>query len=339
VQAEAALRTAENNVAQAQVAYENTLSAERTGVERAEGELSIAQAQLGQLRAGADADQLAAARAQVAAARANLAKLGGEQRAGALQAAQAAVALAEARLGQLQSGPQPAELDAAEAQVQSAQAQFDLARLALEEASLVAPFDGEIAEVGLRAGELPSPGRSAVTLADLSRLHVTVTVDEVDIAKIRAGQPVSLTLDALPDASLSGTVASIAPLAQPATAVTSYAVRITITSTDARVRPGMSTNADILVDRRVAALVVPRRAVRSDRGRLLVDVAREPGLCGLPPEQLPAEPALETREVRVGLSNEQAIEIVSGVDPADCLRVEGVDARLNLLNGPPGPRR
>ncbi len=340
VQAEAALRTAENSVAQARVAYENALSAEKLGIERAEGQLAIAQAQRDQVGAGATSDQLAAARAQVAAARANLAKLGGDQRAGALQAAQAAVALAENRLAQLRDGPQTVELAAAQAQVDNAQAQLDLAKLALGEATLVAPFDGEIAEVNLKAGENPSPTKPAITLANLTRLHVTVTVDEVDIPRIANGQLVTLTLDALPGAILAGKVESIAPLAVSQSTVTSYKVRIGIVGGDAQVRPGMSTNADIVVARRDSILILPRRAVRNDRGKLVIDIVRDPGLCALPRDKLPERPPTDPHDVQVGLSNEQAIEIIGGVTAQDCVFVEGIDARISLLSGPPpGVRR
>jgi HlyD family secretion protein len=340
VQAEASLHTAEENVAQAQVAYDNALRSEAVGVERAEGQLAIAQAQRDQVIAGADADQVAAARAQVAAARANLDKLGGDQRAGGLQAAQAAVVQAQAHLDQLRDGPRSVELDAAQAQVDSARAQLELAKLALEEATLLAPFGGEIAEVNLKVGELPNPALPAITLTNLERLHVNVTVDEVDISRIRVSQPVTLTLDALPGAALSGSIQSVAPLAVTQSAVTSYQVRIGIERSDPRVRPGMSTNADIIVDRRETALVLPRRAVRSDRGRLVVDVVRDAGLCALPSSQWPVQPDRDQREVQIGLSNEQLIEVLGGVTPGDCVYVEGVDARLNPLSGPPpGVRR
>jgi HlyD family secretion protein len=340
VQAEAALHTAENTVAQARVAYENALSAEQLGIERAEGQLAISQAQRDQVNAGADADKLAAARAQVAAARANLAKLGGDQRAGALQAAQAAVALAENRLAQLRDGPQSVDVAAAQAQVDSAQAQLDLAKLALSEATLLAPFDGEIAEVNLKAGENPNPAKPAITMANLTRLHVTVTVDEVDIPRIVAGQLVTLTLDALPGAILAGKVESVAPLAVSQSTVTSYKVRIGIVGGDPQVRPGMSTNADIVVARRNNILILPRRAVRNDRGQLVIDIPRSPGLCALPREQLPERPPTDPHNVQVGLSNEQFIEIISGATAQDCVLVEGVDARLSLFSGPPpGVRR
>jgi HlyD family secretion protein len=335
VQAEAALRTAENNVRQAQVSYENALSAERTGVERAEGQLAVSVAQLDQLGAAPEADQIAAARAQVSAARANLTKLGGDQRTGALQAAQAAVSLAEARLAQLEDGPQSADIAAAVAQVESARAQVGLAELALAEATLVAPFDGEVAEINLKVGEVPTPGRPAIVLTDLSRMHVNVTVDEVDISRIVAGQPVTLTLDALPSTTLTGRVETIAPLAVTQSAVTSYRVRIGINAGDQRVRPGMSTNADIIVDRRADVLILPRRAVRNDRGQLVIDLVRDQGLCAVPREQWPERPELDQRNVEVGVSNEQDIEVIAGAGLQDCVFVEGVEVRFRPFSGPP----
>jgi HlyD family secretion protein len=298
----------------------------------------VAQAQLTQIQAGAESDQIAAGRAQVAAARANLAKLAGDQRAGALQAAQAAVLQAEARLAQIKSGPQSGDVAAAQAQIDSARAQLDLAKLALDQATLTAPFDGEIAEINLKVGEKPSPAQPAVILTDLSRLHVNVTVDEVDISRITNGQPVTLTLDALPGTALTGRVETIAPLAVTQSAVTSYRVRIGINAGDQRVRPGMSTNADIIVDRRDNVLILPRRAVRNDRGEIVVDVLRNPGLCALPREQWPVHPELDARNVQTGLSNEQVIEIIGGVKSEECVYIEGIDTKFNFFAGPPRNR-
>ncbi len=338
VQAEATLRNAENAVAQAQVSYDNARQAEANGVELAEGQLLVARATRDQLFVTPDPDVLAAARAQVASARAALDRMRGDQRSGQLEAAQAGYEAAKANLERLRADPRPADLAAARAQVASARAARDLAQLALDEAVLVAPFAGVIAEVNLKVGETPSVGRAAIVLADLAGFYVDVTVDEIDITRVSAGQPVTLTLDALTDLALPASVESIAPLAQAQAAVTSYRVRIAIPKADPRVRPGMSVGADIVVAEREQVLLVPRRAVRSDRGRLLVDVARDPGLCALPPEQWPARPELDPREVVVGLSNEQVIEIVSGLDPQACVYVEGIDQRFSFFTGPPGRR-
>ena len=339
VQAEAALHSAESAVQQAQVAYDEARQAEITGIQAAEAQVAAAQANLDKLRAGSTADQLAAARAQLAAAQANLDKLRGEQRRGAIQAAQAGLTQAQANLDRLRAGPQPSDLALARAQMAAAQAELDLARLALEEATLTAPFAGTVAEVNLQAGEALSPTAVPIVLADLSRFHVDVAVDEIDVPRLAVGQPVTLTLDALPGLALPGMVEAISPLATPRAAVTSYQVRIITTAIDPRVRPGMSANADIVVARKPNVLLVPRRAVRNDRGRLVVDLPQDPSICALPPERRPPNPALVQREVTTGLSNELLIEITSGLDTQTCVYVEGIDARLRLFEGPPPRNR
>jgi HlyD family secretion protein len=335
VQAEAAMHTAESGVTQAQVAYDQARQVEVTGVQAAEQQVAVAQANLDKLRAGADADQLAAARAQVASARANLDKLRGDQRVGALQAAEAGVAQAQANLERIKEGPQPSDLVVARAQVASTQATLDLAKLALDQATLTAPFTGVVAELNLKPGEVPSQTRPPVVLADLSSYHVDVTVDEIDVSRLAAGQPVTLTLDALPNLALPGAVETINPLATANATLTAYQVRVGTSAIDPRVRPGMSANADIVVARKPNVLLAPRRAVRNDRGRLVAEIPDDQSICALPPEQRPPTVDLSQREVSVGLSNEQVIEITSGLDERTCVYVEGVDARLNILFGPP----
>ena len=340
VQAEAALHSAESAVQQAQVAYDNTRQAEVSGIQAAEGQVAGAQANLDKLHAGSDPDQLAAARAQVASAQANLDKLRGEQRSGALEAARAGVSKAQANLDRIKSGAQPDDLAAAQAQVASAQATLDLARLTLDEATLTAPFAGTVAEVNLKVGETPSPTEPALVLADLSSFHVDVAVDEVDVSRLAVAQPVTLTLDALPGLTLPGKVESIDPLSNAQSTVTSYQVRVTTTANDPRVRSGMSANADIVVAHKPNVLLVPRRAVRNDRGLLVVDMPKDQSVCGLPREQRPPNPELTQHSVKTGLSNEDVIEITQGLDERSCVYVEGIDARYRLFeaNGPPGVR-
>jgi HlyD family secretion protein len=343
VQAEAALRSAEAQLQQAQVSADNARQAEAAGVRLVEQQLAAAQTKRDQVAAGASADQRAAARAQVAAAEANLNRLLGGQRSGALAAAEAAVAQAQARLEQLKAGPQPSDLALGQAQVASARAARDLAKLALDEATLIAPFDGTVAEVNMRIGELASAARPAVVLADLSGFSLTVRVDEIDIPRLNAGQPVTITLDALPGLALPGQVTQIAPLSASqassasASTVTSYQVQISAQASDARVRPGMSASVDIIVARKDGALLVPRRAVRNDRGRLVVDVPVDPAVCAAPLDPRAAQPALTQVPVTTGLSNELLIEVTSGLNEQSCVYVEGIDARLRdfLAGGPP----
>lgn len=339
VQAEASLKSAEQSVAQAQVAFDTARQNEVTGIQTAEQQVALAQASADKLNAGADAQQLAAARAAVASARASLAKLRGDQRGGALAAAQAAVEQARANAASLNSGAAAPDLASAQAQIRSAQATLELAQLSRDDATLKAPIGGVVAEVNLKVGELPVATKTPVVLTDLSSFYVDVAVDEVDVSRISAGQAVTLTLDALPDLALPASVERVAPLSTTQSAVTAYQVRIAAKASDKRVRPGMSTNADIVVAREENVLVVPRRAVRNDRGRLIVETPNDPAVCALPRDQVQQKPALRQIVVRTGLSNEQVIELVGDFDPRTCLYVEGLDTRFDpIFSRPPGAR-
>jgi HlyD family secretion protein len=340
IQAEAGLRSAEETVAQAQVQSDNARTAEATGVTLAEGQLQVAQEQRSQLFLPADGDQVAAARAQLETARAQLERLRGEQRDGALGGALAGLDAARANLARVTADPHPADVAQAEAQVRSAEAQLASAQLARDENSLRAPHAGVIATMALRVGEAPPVGVPAVVLADLSQFIVDVAVDEIDVPRIALDQPVTLSIDALPGEILAGRVTAIAPLATAGAAVASYAVRITVSQADRRVRGGMSVGADIVVAQVDDALVVPRRAVVADRDRFIVEVVSDAALCQASADQLPARVARESRTVTPGLRNEQAIAIIDGIGEQDCIYVAGVDQRLSLFGGPPpGVRR
>jgi HlyD family secretion protein len=333
-----AVQNAEEQMRQAQIAYEQAKQAEITGIAQAEAQVRSAQANLDRVLAGADRDQIAAARAQLAQAEANLNKLLGDQRAGSLAAAQAAVASAQANLQRVKAPPSDADLASAEAQVANARASLAQAQLALERATLVAPINGVVAEVNLEVGELYNAARPAIVLADLSGYYVDVTVDEIDVAQIAVGQQVILTLDALPNLELQGTVARINPLSTVQSGVTAYTVRIVTNDPPASVRPGMSASADIIVAEKSEALVVPRRAIRAERGQFFVDVTADPGLCEVDIAQRPLQPVTQAIAVQLGLSNEQIIEITSGnLDENSCIYVPGIDARFNFFGGGPPP--
>ncbi len=338
---EAALRSvrdAEDALEIARVAYEQAKQAETTGIQAAEAEVQSAEANLEKILAPADPDDIAAAQAQIARAQANLNKLTGQQRSGSVAAAVASVNSAQARLDALLAPPRDVDVASTLAQVQQAEVSMEQARQDLDRATLRAPIDGVVAEVNLTVGEreTPSLNRPAIIIADLSRFYVYGTVDEIDVAQLRVGQEVLLTLDALPELELTGVLDTISPLSDESAAVATYAIRVEMTSKDRRVRSGMSATVDIIVDQKEEALLVPRRAVYASEGTRYIDTPTNQGLCDLERSAWPAEPDLEQIEVTTGLSNDQFMEITSeNVSEETCIYVEGVDARMNPFSGPP----
>jgi HlyD family secretion protein len=247
VQAEAALRSAETAVQQARVAYDTARQTEVSGIQLAEQQLAGSQAGFDKLRAGADADELAAARAHVASSRATLDKLGGEQRSGALGAAQAMVDEAQANLNRLRAGASERDLAVAEAEVQRAQAALKLAQVALDETELRAPFSGVIATFDLKTGEYVAPGALVAHLVDLSTWLVETTdLTELDVVRVSAGSPVTMTFDAVPGLELSGAVSRIRPLGENKQGDITYVVTITPDLQDERLRWNMTAAVSIV---------------------------------------------------------------------------------------------
>ncbi len=341
---EAALRSvrdAEDALEIARVAYEQAKQAEITGLQAAEAEVRSAEANLEKVLAPADPDAIAAARAQIARAEANLNKLTGQQRSGSVAAAAASVNIAQARLDALLAAPREVDVASTLAQIEQAEVSVEQARQDLDRATLRAPIDGVVAEVNLTVGEreTPSLNRPAIIIADLSRFYVYGTVDEIDVAQLRVGQEVVLTLDALPELELTGVLDTISPLSDESAAVATYAIRIEMTSKDRRVRSGMSATADIIVDQKEQALLVPRRAIYASEGVRYVDIPTNQGLCDLERSEWPAAPDLQQVEVTTGLSNDQFMEITSDTMTEEtCIYVEGVDARMYPFSGPPPGR-
>lgn len=327
VQAEAALRSAESSVERARVNYDQTRQAEVTGVDVAQRDLEASQARVSSLEAGGAASQVASARAAVNEAQAQLNKLVGAGRAGDLESAQANIDIAQAALERLTGDPKATELARAEASKDRAGVTVKQAERDIERATLTAPFAGTIATVGLRVGERAGQ-TSTITLADLRSLHVDVPIDELDVAQVKTGQPVRVAIDALPDRELNGTVTNIAPLAtRNAQGTNTFTVEVTITDLDPAVRPGMTATAQIVTERKEGILLAPRRAIVAENGKNYVYVPSATGQ----PDQRTGRPASERREVQVGLSNNEQIEIVSGLASGDQVLVQDVVSTFNPI--------
>lgn len=243
--AKRAVSSAEAALEQAQVALENAHQAEMSGVQSAQSRVTQAQASLNLLLAGTDADQIAGARARVAAAEAALARLTGDARAGEVDAAQAGVQQAQANLSQLQVGPRDVDLAVVAAQVQAASVAVRQADLAIERATLRAPFAGTVVAINLKTGEL-APAEPAIIFADTSDWKIeTNDLTELDIVAVNLGDQVTLSFDAMPDLTLQGVVTDIKGLGTSYQGDVIYTVVIKPESWDPRLRWNMTATVTI----------------------------------------------------------------------------------------------
>lgn len=243
-----------------------------------------------------------------------------------LAAARSAIVQAEASLARLQAGAQEEDILLSQLQVEQAQLSLEQAQHQLEGSVLTAPHAGTITAVGIKEGEL-SGGQPAFVLTDLSQYHVEGTVDEIDIGRVATGQPVTVTLDALPGESLSGQIEEIANTAQMDTGVVSYRVSIHLGPTPAPLRVGMTANVDIVTEERTDILLVPNRFVRIERttGQTYV-------------EKLIAG-AVQSVEIQTGQRDEFYSEVMAGLEEDDIVVLIKESSRDQLRNamemGPP----
>ena len=155
--------------------------------------------------------------------------------------AQAMVEAAEQDLNDRVDGPHPNDIVLAEARLANAEAQLAAARAALANVELKAPFDGTVAGVMSKVGEMASPGQPAVVLADFSSWIVeTDNLTEIELPQIEVGQSVVVSFDALSDVELQGTVTAIRPLFEIRQGDVTYAVKIMLDNDDPRLQWGMT---------------------------------------------------------------------------------------------------
>ena len=163
-----------------------------------------------------------------------------------VQAAQAGVDIAtaqrdaaKARLALAKAGATPQQIDIAKARVAQAQA-------ALDEATLLAPFDGTIAELTINVGEIAAPGTRIASIADVTQWEVdTDDLSEVDVVGVQPGAAVSVTVDALPGVTLKGQVTSITPRSAVKRGDVTYTVKVALTEADPHLKWGMTAFVDI----------------------------------------------------------------------------------------------
>jgi HlyD family secretion protein len=333
VQAEAALRSAETSVAQAQLSYDNARQQEAAEVPLLSQQTADAQAQLDALL-NPTASDLRQAEASVVQARANLDKLRQGGTVADVTQAQAQVTQAQSNLESLSAPASAPDLTAAEAGLIQAQAALATAQRNLEQATLKAPFDGVVSAIGVQPGGLASSGTAAITLVDRSKLHIEVNLSESDVAKVQIGQPVALTFDALPNVTIKGTVATIAPAATVEQNVVTYPVQVEFEPGETPVKVGMSATADIQLQQISDAILVPSRAVQTAGNIQSVTVLQGP-------QSIPVTVRVET-----GATANGQIAILRCVDtgtqclqPGDVLSLPAATTRTTTPGGfgPGGP--
>ena len=147
-------------------------------------------------------------------------------------------------------------LDVAEAALRQAKAVEDVAKIALSEAIVSAPVTGTVILKAMEAGELVNTGAAIVTLADLSKIYLTVYVPEKDVGRVKLVQSVEIMVDSYPEEKFTGKVIYISPQAEftPKYIQTKeervtqvFGVKIEVSNPQLKLKPGLPADAIITI--------------------------------------------------------------------------------------------
>jgi HlyD family secretion protein len=226
-------------------------------------------------------------------------------------------------------------------QLLSARADLDIARQNLEDATIRAPVAGTVISRAVSLGTMITSttagggeGTTLLTMADLSRVRMRVTVDEVEMRDVRVGEQATVAVDAFPNRTFHGVVEKIEPQAVVDQGVTFFPVLVSISNTDKALMPGMNGEVTIQAQTVKNVVAVPIDAVRTTKE--LGSIARLFGmnsdsLKSRLPQSLTLDTApqqnfivvgmpdgsFELRRVQLGANNLTNVQVISGVKEGD----------------------
>ncbi|MFA4941005.1 MAG: efflux RND transporter periplasmic adaptor subunit [Patescibacteria group bacterium] len=211
---------------------------------------------------------------------------------------------------QLKSPARSQDISLYRAQVKQAEAALNLAKKQIEDSIIKAPIAGTVIRVEYEVGEQVSAAKPVVAILGENNFETEVDISEADIAKIKIGNPVEITLDALGDETkFSGRIYSIEPAETIIQDVIYYKVKVEFSEENinysSNFKPGMTANVIITTNSRKDVLFVPSRAVIEKNGdgkyvRILLNGK-----------------AVET-PVEIGLKGDEGfVEILSGIKAGD----------------------
>lgn len=231
-------------------------------------------------------------------------------------------------LQKLKSGPDTIDIQTQELSIQQRKNALQDAQEQFDNYSVRAPFAGVLAGFDAKVGDSASQSASLGTLITTQSV-AQISLNEVDAVKVHNEQRATLTFDAIPDLSITGSVVDIDAIGTVSQGVVSYNVKISFDTQDDRVRPGMTVSASIILNTHLDVLTIPNSAVKTQGANSFVEVVNTSGLSqeaitdafGVVLTEQP-----KRQQVQIGLSNDDVTEIISGLKEGDVVVVSTFSA-------------
>ena len=234
-------------------------------------------------------------------------------------------------------------LDKAQESLESAQSKLESTQDSYDNYTITAPISGQVIAKNFKVGDNITKNTSnttvLATIYDLSSLTFEMSIDELDIRKVKVGQKVAVTADAFEGQSFSGTVTNVSLESTYSNGVSTYPVTVTLDETG-DLLPGMNVDGVITLEEANDVLAIPVDALmRGNRVYVKDETVTE--------QQGPVPAGFRSVEVETGLTNDSYVEIKSGLSEGDVVYVaESTASNVNSfmmmpaggggMGGPPG---
>jgi membrane fusion protein (multidrug efflux system) len=207
-------------------------------------------------------------------------------------------------------------------ELESARASYELAALELSYTNITAPISGVVAQRMVKAGNLVGLNAPVFRIVDNSHLEAVLNVPERELATLKAGQRVSMAVDALPGKPFTGVIDRVSPVVDSGSGT--FRVVCAFDGAGDTLRPGMFGRIQIVYDSRQDALTIPRTALLEDEGETAVYTVRDKKAVRVP--------------VTLGYVNGELAEIRAGLREGEPVITAGKVAvrdgtEVQVLNG------
>lgn len=182
---------------------------------------------------------------------------------------------------------------------------------------------GALSGQGSSSAAASSAGSPALYVGNFSSLAIKASVNEIDLPKIKIGQKATITLDAFTDKTYAGEVTRIDKIGVVSSGVVTYSVYVSFASPPDDIAPGMTSTANIQIDRRDNVLSVPSGAVKKSGDQSVVRVKNKDG-------------SVRELVVQTGLVSDSETEIASGLQDGQEV-VTGSDSNVQQTQGGQSP--
>lgn len=191
--------------------------------------------------------------------------------------------------------------------------QLEQIKQQIDNANIIAPINGIVTNCNFKAGEYVNPGASVASLVNISKLKATVFVDETEVYSIHPDQVVNVSSPVFPGRKWVGKVAYVSPYGDENH---NYQVDVLLNNTPEILKAGTNVSVEFNVAQKENVIVIPKKALVADRKDPYVYTIKDGVAHGC--------------NVVVGLSEDDNIEIISGLSAGDELVLSG---QINLSEG------